>query len=215
MNFNSVLKFFLPKDKVFYALFEQVSNTLEEMAILLRKGVDESNFEKKKEIFRQIADLEHTNDDTTHRIFVELGRNFITPFDREDIHMLASRLDDVADYIHGASKKIILYKVVEKNESISKLSRIIFDSTMEVKMAIHELSSMNNIRIITDACVRINSLENQADDVYEDKIACLFEDNGDVLRVIKLKEILQSLEGATDKCEDVANVLESIIIKYA
>ncbi len=215
MNFNSVLKFFLPKDKVFYILFEQVSNNLEEMATLLVEGVKKSDPEKRKEAFQRIADLEHANDDTTHKIFVELGQNFITPFDREDIHMLASTLDDVADYIHSSSKKMVMYNFSEINESISALSEIIYKSTVELKKAVHELRNMTNLHNITEACVRVNSLENHADDICDSMIARLFENEEDALRVIVMKEILQSLEIATDKCEDVANVLESIIIKYA
>ena len=215
MNFNSVLKFFLPRDKVFYVLFEEVSNNLEEMSTLLKEGVNQSNPEKRKEYFKRIADLEHANDDTTHKIFVELGQNFITPFDREDIHMLASTLDDIADYIHGASKRMLLYKFFEINESISALCEVIYKSTVEVKKAVHELRNMTNLRNITEACVRVNSLENHADDIYDSMVARLFESEEDPLRIIVFKEILQSLETATDKCEDVANVLESIIIKYA
>ncbi len=215
MNFNSVVKFFLPRDKVFFVLFEEVSNNLEEMSTLLIEGVNQSNPEKQKELFKRIADLEHANDDTTHKIFVELGQNFITPFDREDIHNLASTLDDIADYIHGASKRMLLYKFFEINESVSSLCEVIYKSTVEVKKAIHELRNMTNLRNITEACVRINSLENHADDIYDSMVARLFESEEDPLRIIVLKEILQSLETATDKCEDVANVLESIIIKYA
>lgn len=215
MNFNSVLKFFLPQDKVFYLLFEEVSNTLEQMALLLKQGVNESQPEKRRAIFKQIEDQEHKNDDTTHKIFVELGQNFITPFDREDIHFLASTLDDIADFIHGASKRMLLYKIYEVNEGISRLCEVIYKSVIELKKAVHELRNMSNLRNITEACVRINSLENHADDIYDTMVAQLFENEKDAVRVIMMKETLQSLETATDKCEDAANVLESIIIKYA
>lgn len=215
MSFNSVINFFLPKDKVFYLLFEEVSDTLVKMALLLKEGVNESHPDKRREIFKQIEDLEHTNDDTTHKIFVELGRNFITPFDREDIHFLASTLDDIADFIQGASKRMLLYKVNEVNDGISRLCEIIYKSVVELKIAIHELRNMSNLRNITEACVKINSLENHADDIYETMVAHLFENEKDAVKVIMMKEILHSLEMATDKCEDAANVLESIIIKYA
>lgn len=215
MNFNSVIKFFLPRDKVFYVLFEEVSNNLEEMSILLKDGVNQSDPEKRKEFFKKIADFEHANDDVTHKIFVELGQNFITPFDREDIHNLASSLDDIADFIHGASKRMLLYKFFEINDGISALCEVICKSTVEVKKAVHELRNMTNLRNITEACVRVNSLENHADDIYDSMVARLFESEEDTVRIIILKDILQSLETATDRCEDVANVLESIIIKYA
>lgn len=215
MSFNSVLKIFLPHDKVFYILFEQVTTTLERMSVLLKEGVNQSQPEKRREIFRQIGDLEHTNDDTTHKIFVELGQNFITPFDREDIHFLASTLDDIADFIHGSSKRMTMYKIDLPEDGISKLCEVIYKATIELKKAVHELRYMRNLRVITEACVRINSLENQADDLYDTMVARLFDDEKDAVNVIKIKETLQSLETATDKCEDAANVLESIIIKYA
>lgn len=215
MSFNSVLKIFLPHDKVFYLLFEEVTTTLEKMAVLLKEGVNQSNPVKRTEIFKQIEDLEHTNDDTTHKVYVELGQNFITPFDREDIHLLASTLDDVADYIHGASKRMRLYRIAEIEDGISRLCEIIHKATVELKKAVHELRSLKNLRNITEACVRINSLENHADDIYDTMVAQLFDNEKDAVKLIKMKEVLQSLETATDKCEDAANVLESIIIKYA
>lgn len=215
MSFNSIFKIFMPHDKVFYILFEEVTNTLEKMAALLKEGVNQSQPARRIEIFKQIEDLEHVNDDTTHKIYVELGQNFITPFDREDIHLLASTLDDVADYIHGASKRMILYKVTEVEDGISRLCEIIYKAAVELKKAVHELRSLRNLRNITEACVKINSLENHADDIYDTMVAWLFENEKDAVKVIKMKEILQALETATDKCEDAANVMESIIIKYA
>lgn len=215
MSFNSILKVFLPQDKVFYRLFEQVSNTLVEMATLLKEGVSQSQSDKRAEIFKQIENLEHVNDDTTHKIYVELGQNFITPFDREDIHHLASTLDDIADYIHGASKRMLLYKIYQTHDGISKLCEVIYKAVVELKKAVHELRSLKNLRNITEACVKINSLENHADDLYDTMVAWLFENEKDAVKLIKMKETLQSLETATDKCEDAANVLESIIIKYA
>lgn len=215
MSFNSILKVFLPQDKVFYRLFEQVSSTLVDMAALLKEGVSQSQSEKRAEIFKQIENLEHVNDDTTHKIYVELGQNFITPFDREDIHHLASTLDDIADYIHGASKRMLLYKIYQTDDGISKLCEVIYKAVIELKKAVHELRSLKNLRNITEACVKINSLENHADDLYDTMVAWLFENEKDAVRLIKMKETLQSLETATDKCEDAANVLESIIIKYA
>ncbi len=215
MSFNTIMKLFLPKDRVFYHLFEQVADNLVRMGELLKEGVNLSQAERRKEVFKQIEDMEHVNDDITHKIFVELGQNFITPFDREDIHFLASTLDDIADYIHGASKRMGLYKITQTDDGISRLCEVIYKAVVELRKAIHELRNMRNLRNITEACVRINSLENHADDIYDTMVAQLFENEKDAVKVIKMKETLQSLETATDKCEDAANVLESIIIKYA
>ena len=212
---NSFMKFFLPKDRIFYQLFEEVSVTSLEMAVLLKKMVNEREFDVRADIIRQIEDLEHKNDDLTHKIFTELSRNFITPFDREDIHYLASAMDDVADYIFASAKKINFYRVDPQHESFSKMADLIVQGCENIKIAVTGLKDMKNMRKITDALVRINSIENQADDVFDYSIERLFATENDAKEVIKKREIYQVLEIATDKIEDVSNVVESIIIKYA
>ncbi|MEO7800542.1 MAG: DUF47 family protein [Ginsengibacter sp.] len=215
MASNSFLKLFLPKDKVFFQLFESVADTVMKMGLRLKDVVTETDFEKRGNIIKDIEDMEHVNDDYTHRIFTELGRNFITPFDREDIHSLANALDDVSDYIYAAAKKINFYKVDPKDEGIQKMAELIQNACVEVKKAIGELRNMKNLRNITDAMVAINSIENQADDVFDMSIERLFALEPDAKEVIKKREIYQVMEIVTDKCEDAANVIESIIIKYA
>jgi uncharacterized protein len=212
---NSFMKFFLPKDRIFYQLFEEVSVTSLEMAVLLKKMVNEREFDVRAEILRQIEDLEHKNDDLTHKIFTELSRNFITPFDREDIHYLASAMDDVADYIFASAKKINFYRVDPQHESFTKMADLIMQGCENIKTAVTGLKDMKNMRQITDALVRINSIENQADDVFDHSIERLFATENDAKEVIKKREIYQVMEIATDKCEDAANVIESIIVKYA
>jgi predicted phosphate transport protein (TIGR00153 family) len=212
---NSFMKFFLPKDRIFYQLFEEVAITSLEMSMLLKKMVNEREFEKRAEIVRQIEDLEHKNDDLTHKIFTELSRNFITPFDREDIHYLASAMDDVADYIFASAKKINFYRVDPQHESFTKMADLIMQGCENIKTAVMGLKDMKNMRQITDALVRINSIENQADDIFDQSIERLFATENDAKEVIKKREIYQVMEIATDKCEDAANVIESIIVKYA
>ena len=173
------------------------------------------NLIKRTVIIREIEDLEHVNDDYTHRIFTELGRNFITPFDREDIHYLATALDDICDYIYAAAKKINFYKVNPDDIGFQKMAELILSSCNEVQKAVGELRDMKNLRKITDAMVIINSIENQADDIFDTSIEKLFENEPDAKEVIKKREIYQVMEIVTDKCEDAANVIESIIIKYA
>jgi uncharacterized protein len=212
---NSILKIFLPKDRIFYQLFEEVSITSLEMAHLLKKMVTEPTFEGREKYVAQIEDLEHKNDDLTHKIFTELSRNFITPFDREDIHYLASAMDDIADHIYASAKKINFYRVDPVHESYSKMADLIIQGCESLKMAVAELKNMKNMRQITDALVRVNSIENQADDVFDFSIERLFATENDAKEVIKKREIYQVMENATDKCEDAANVIESIIVKYA
>jgi uncharacterized protein len=212
---NSFMKLFLPKDRIFYQLFEEVAITSLEMSVLLKKMVNEREFERRGETLRQIEDLEHKNDDLTHKIFTELSRNFITPFDREDIHYLASAMDDVADYIFASAKKINFYRVDPQHESFTKMADLIMQGCENLKTAVMGLKDMKNMRQITDALVRINSIENQADDIFDHSIERLFATENDAKEVIKKREIYQAMEIATDKCEDAANVIESIIVKYA
>ncbi len=215
MSLNSFMKLFMPKDKVFYSLFEECADNVEKMSKLLTQVVNEPDFDKRQQIVAQMEDLEHANDELTHRIFTELGRNFITPFDREDIHYLASSLDDIADYIYASAKKINFYRVNPNDTGLRKLAEIIQQSSCEVRKAVGELRNMKNMRLITESLVKVNSLENQADDIYDMSIERLFATEADAKEVIKKREIYQVMETATDKCEDAANVIESIIVKYA
>ena len=215
MSLNAIMKIFVPKNKVFYDLFENVANNASTMGKKLKELVAEPDFDKRAAIITQIEDLEHANDDLTHKIFMELGRNFITPFDREDIHYLATALDDIADTIYATAKKINFYKVNPNDIGIQKLAEIIDHSASLVCKAVIGLRDMKNVRQITESLVKINSMENQADDIFDMSIERLFETEPNAKEVIKKREIYQVMELATDKCEDAANVIESIIIKYA
>ena len=215
MDFNSILKIFLPKDRVFYQLFEVVAAELVKMGEALKEVVHEPDFEKRAALIKKIEDMEHVNDDHTHHIFTELSRNFITPFDREDIHSLATSLDDIADYIYASAKKINFYRVNPNDIGIQKFADRICLGCVQVHKAVTELRNMKNMRQITDALVAINSIENQGDDIFDMSIERLFATEPDAKEVIKKREIYQIMEVVTDKCEDAANVIESIIIKYA
>jgi len=215
MGLNSIMKIFMPKDKVFYSLFEQVAETMAQMGHLMKDVVVEPDFDRRAAIIAKIEDLEHVNDDLTHKVFTELGRNFITPFDREDIHYLATSLDDICDYIFASAKKINFYKVNPNDQGIQKMADLIDQACMQVRNAVNELRDMKDMRKITEALVKVNSIENQADDIFDMSIDRLFETEPDAKEVIKKREIYQVMEIVTDKCEDAANVIESIIIKYA
>jgi uncharacterized protein len=215
MGSNSFLKIFMPKDRVFYSLFEEVADTMAQMGSLMKEVVKEPDFDKRAAVIARIEDLEHVNDDLTHKIFTELGRNFITPFDREDIHYLATSLDDISDYIFASAKKINFYKVNPNDQGIQKMAELIDQGCEQIQIAVKELRNMKNMRKITEALVKVNSIENQADDIFDLSIDRLFETEPDAKEVIKKREIYQVMEIVTDKCEDAANVIESIIIKYA
>jgi len=215
MALNSIMKIFMPKDRVFYSLFEEVADGVAKMGKLMKDVVAEPDIDKRAALVSQVEDQEHVNDDLTHKIFTELGRNFITPFDREDIHYLASALDDICDYIYATAKKINFYKVNPNDVGIQKLADLIEQGTEQIMAAVKELRNMRDMRKITDALVKVNSIENQADDIFDMSIDRLFETEPDAKEVIKKREIYQVMEIVTDKCEDAANVIESIIIKYA
>ncbi|MDQ7950103.1 MAG: DUF47 family protein [Pedobacter sp.] len=212
---NSIFSFFTPKDKKFQPLFEQAGTNVVKISEALLVAVTATDIEKRKEAIKEVERLEHVGDDITHTIFIELSKNFITPFDREDIHSLASAIDDIADYIHASAGNIELYNVTNVGDAMVKLAELLVEMCGDLEKAIKELRSFKNIRVIADACVRINSAENQADYVCNLAIARLFEFETNAIELIKQKEILQTLEIATDKCEDAANVLESILVKNA
>ena len=211
-----ILSYFLPKDKVFYSLFEQASDNLEKIAKNLLQVVHEPDFNKRGVLIKEMEDIEHQNDDITHKIFIELGRNFITPFDREDIHSLASALDDIADCIYAAGKKINFYKIDPiSDQGIQKMAEAISGAVKAVKEAVTELRNLKNTQKIIECVIKINSIENNADDIFDMSIERLFESDVDAKELIKRREIYQVMEVATDKCEDAGNVIESIVVKYA
>jgi uncharacterized protein len=211
-----ILSYFLPKDKVFYSLFEEASNNLETIAHKLVQLVHEPDFSKRASLIKEMEDIEHQNDEITHKVFIELGRNFITPFDREDIHSLASALDDIADYIYAAAKKINFYKIDPiSDQGIQKTAEAIKEAVAAVKSAVMELRNLKNTQKIIECVIKINSIENSADDIFDMSIERLFESDVDAKELIKRRELYMVMETATDKCEDAGNVIESIVVKYA
>lgn len=215
MSFHAVLKFFLPKDRVFYGLFEEVASSLVQMGTIFKNALQEKDLSKRDEMLKSLEEMEHKNDEITHRIFIELGRNFITPLDREDIHYLTTSLDDIADYMWGAAKRVVNYQINDEYNTLPAFAEIISKSIGAINTGVHALRDMKDLRAITAACVMVNSLENDADDLLDHTMLKLFSSNITAVELIKQKDIFQMLEVVTDKCEDVANVIESIIIKYS
>lgn len=213
---SGIFSYFLPKDKVFYNLFEEASDNLQGIAKKLVQVVNEPEFNKRGILIKEMEAIEHKNDEITHKIFIELGRNFITPFDREDIHALASALDDIADYVYAAAKKINFYKIDPiSDQGIQKTAEAIKEAVAAVKAAVMELRNLKNTQKIIECVIKINSIENSADDIFDMSIERLFESDVDAKELIKRREIYQVMETATDKCEDAGNVIESIVVKYA
>ncbi|MEZ4798741.1 MAG: DUF47 family protein [Flavobacteriales bacterium] len=213
MALTRIFSFLIPKNSLFFDLFAEDTANLVEQATVFNKLFSTQDKHEQIQIIRKVKDLENNGDDITHRIFLELSANFITPFDREDIHELATCLDDVADFIHGTASRIELYQVEEFTKTMELLSEVLLKQVIEIDTAVKDMKNMRNAERVREAIVRINSLENHADDLFDESIARLFADETPALQLIKMKEVLSSLETATDKCEDVANVLESILVK--
>lgn len=212
MGIGNIFKAFQPKDKVFFVIFKQITQNLVEMSEFFHKGIQE--FDQNDESFMKIiSDFEHKNDALSHEIYVELGKNFITPFDREDIASLTNKLDDIADYLYASAKYIYLYKTPETKE-YAEFSLLIHKACLEIQNAIENLEGFKNTKAVRESCIKINSYENIADDVQSKALMKLFETN-DPIRIIKVNSVLDYLEEVTDKAEDVANILDSIMIKYS
>ncbi|MBS1763844.1 MAG: DUF47 family protein [Bacteroidetes bacterium] len=211
----SLLQYFLPRDKKFFPLFDRAAANLQEAGKVMYQLVTAKSNDERMQLIRQIEDLEHRGDEITHEVFKELSTNFITPFDREDIHRLVSAIDDILDYINGSSKRIELYKLKECTSDMIKLSELLQTQTEELRRLIYELKNKRNLRNITESLVLINSIENHADDIFDNAVARLFETETNAIELIKQKEILSALETATDMCEDAANIIDSIIVKMA
>lgn len=200
----------LPHERSFFDRFTEVTDNLQEAA---RALADLSNdYTHVEEKVKQIKDLEHKGDDLTHRLMMKLNQTFITPFDREDIHSLISKLDDVLDMMDAVTTRLALYKIKTLRPGVKELAGILVRATHEIHEAVSHLETHDGV---LDRCIEINSLENEADSVVRSSIAKLFEEETDPIMIIKWKEILEVLEIAADKCEDVANILETVVLKNA
>ena len=203
----------IPKEKKFLALFEQGTQNAVKIAHQLKDMVN--IWENLKERVGVIIDLEHQGDAITHQIFEQLHRTFITPFDREDIALLAHSLDDVIDFIHAAADAMLLYKVERPTPRAKELADIAVQAVTEVEKAISEMQDRVGRKQLLKRCIEINRLENLGDRVYRSAMAELFDDSADMASVIKWREIYNHMESVIDRCEDIANILEGVSIKYA
>ncbi len=198
----------IPKDTSFFKMFAAMSeNLIAGARALVELFADYRDVDSRIESIRRI---EREGDELTHAILTKLNQTFITPFDREDIHQLASKLDDVLDFINAAGARTVMYRIADPPPAAGELARIILMQSQELQKA---LSLMQKNGDILGHCVEINRLENEADQVSQQAIAKLFEYEKDPITLIKVKELLEFLERATDKAEDVANVLETVVLK--
>jgi len=204
---------FIPREEKFFALFEESARNMVKTAQGLKDLFEHwVNIEAK---VAEITELEHEGDSITHQIAAQLNRTFVTPFDREDIQMLAHTMDDITDFIHAAADAVLIYKIQRPTTRAKELAEVIVQGALEVEKAVKLLRSRSGLNRILDHCVELNRLENMADRIYRAALAELFEDTADLAEVIKWREIYDHMESATDRCEDVANVLEGVALKHA
>lgn len=203
----------LPRETHFFDLFEAASVNMVEAARRLADLMD--SFEAVEEKARGLKDLEHKGDGLTHQIMNELRQTFIPPFERDDIVALAESLDDVVDYIEEASARMVMYRVEQPTLTAKELAHIVVLMAEEIQRTMPWLRKREDMHRIIPATVEINRLENEADDALRRGLSELFDNPKDLLHVIKWREIYEFLEGATDRGEDVANVLEGVVLKHA
>jgi predicted phosphate transport protein (TIGR00153 family) len=200
----------LPREDEYFTLFSQMTAKMQEAsnALVEMTQGNSGNFEA---VAKKIKDAEHGCDAITHELTTKLNKSFITPFDREDIFTLSVALDDVIDYIDAGARAILMYGIKDMSDHAKHLAKVIQSLTIEINSAVSMLSKPNNMN---QHIVEIHRLENEADDVYFRAIGELFLNANDALTVIKWKELYEILENATDRCESVANIIESIILKH-
>lgn len=197
-----------PREEDFFVLFRKQAALVREGCDLLHQMM--SVFDRLEERAKQLKDIEHQADLVTHEIFERLNRTFITPLEREDIHQLASNLDDVLDAAEAIGSRIVLFQVGKPTPEAVRLTEILTEAAQQIEKAVDNLKNMNSLMSFT---VEINRLENEADGISRNVTADLFSGRHDVLDVLRWKEIYGRLESAADKCEDVANAIESIVVK--
>ncbi|MDD5518891.1 MAG: DUF47 family protein [Candidatus Omnitrophica bacterium] len=208
-----MLSKFFPRGTDFFELFEKQAGYAVDAAVYFKKLVSDGVIEQKE--IEKISSIEHQGDEATHDIFNQLNKTFITPFDREDIHDLAKELDDIIDMINTIVSRLEVYKITRIDKNLIEFASVIEDSVRAVDCAVKGMRNMKNYKSISEACVEVNRLENVGDEMRDKVLAELFETEKDPIKVIKWKEIYQDAETVLDICEDVAHVVDSIIVKQA
>lgn len=214
MWYNAHVVFTLiPKEEKFFDILEEASENVVQAAACFSSLVEHWSLTNPD--LERIRDIEHQGDRMTHEIIDKLNRTFITPIDREDIHALAGGLDDVVDVIQATADRMQLYRVEKTDPYLAQMAGVLVKSTEAISKAVKGLRDLSHTRRTLDYCIEINRLENEGDAILKKALGELFSDHKDVLEIMKWKEIYEQTEFATDKCEDVANTIESIVVKNA
>jgi predicted phosphate transport protein (TIGR00153 family) len=203
---------FMPREQKFFDLFEAAAKNISQGARALKEMLDTWQFIDSH--VAEITEMEHTGDTITHQVISMLHRTFVTPFDREDIALLAHTMDDIIDFIHASADAMFIYKITSPTQRAKELADVIVQGAAEMEIAITGLRKRSDFKNMLEHCVEMNRLENVADRIYRAAIGELFENTSDMATVIKWREIYEHMESATDRCEDVANVLEGVALKH-
>ena len=203
----------IPKDEKFFDILEEASDNVQTAANTFRDLV--ANWSLTSDKIKTIHDLEQEGDRMTHEVIDRLNRTFITPIDREDIHALATELDDVVDLIQATMDRMQLYRIVESSPILVQMIEVLVKGTEAIGKAIKSLRDLKHSRRTLDFCIEINRLENEGDAIFKTALGDLFGNHKDVLDIMKWKEIYENAEHANDKCEDIANIIEGIVVKNA
>ena len=203
----------LPKEEKFFKLFESQAAYNCKAVKTFKELVN--NWDPKSPAFEIIREIEHEADITTHEIYDKLNRTFITPFDREDIHQLASELDDIVDNVQSICNRMRLYQIAHSTPDLVQLVDILDQATGAIRKAVFDLPDRSKVRRVLDYCIEINRLENTGDHARDLAYGKLFEGRPDPIEVMKWKEIYEVVEDSIDKCEDIANTIETILVKQA
>lgn len=216
MNIDKILKFFVPKDHSFYPLFEADAKNMVKATELLKHMLSFSETEDHEKIYKDIKDVEHIGDEITDKMYQQLNKSFITPFDREDIHELAAHIDDVVDSINGVSRRICLYKPKHLMPVYKQMADMIYEAGKEIELAVHCLyDAAANKDEISKACINVTAIEHKVDEYYYFAVAELFDKEKDAAELLKNNKILEILERIVDEEEDVTDSIKSILIKMA
>jgi len=213
MKLDKIFGFMVPKDRKFYPLFNEAADNLVLASELLIKLLGEADLEKRLIYIQAIKDAEHIGDDITLKLMNALNGSFITPFDREDIHVLINKMDSVVDLINSASKRIHFYKVSTFPKEFGLIADLILAANKEIQKVLKNVRDVNDFRLYADSCAKISRMEEEVDDIYQNYLANLFENEINAVELIKKRDILTSLEKAIDKCDDVADVFSTLIVK--
>ncbi len=204
---------FLPKETSFFDFFEQhAALTVEGTKEFLSLVTTGANIETKA---KRVSDIEHETDVITHRCVEALHKTFITPIDRDNIHRLITRMDDVMDFVEAAAERIALYELTVMTADVRDLADVLVRAAQQVELAIKGLRNLKDPQSILKQCIDINRLENESDQILRRAVAKLFKEEKDPIMVIKWKEVYENLENAADRCEDVANIIEGVILEHS